>query len=735
MSFNLFNFSNLGGVSSIVANPQTDTYTENWVTKQKPQWQIDMEAKQQAPFIPDRSNTLIGKAAQATNEYFKTNPAILSKWPKEIFGGISQGLQNTATSIKNAWYRDAEWMAEQQKSFISDMLAKGYNKETIFKAMDQLKAQGKFQGSISENPITGTLSSIVSAPLQAIWGIASAWEDSARAGELAQEWDTSGAVATFGRGIVKWALGWLGLATWFTPGGAAVNTAFSSDTVAQPLDKYVSAPIRWAVAAWQEYLGYNPNSEGSKALQETAGMVWPLAVLWGAQYWVSKIPNVLTKKVSVPTEWPITKVEPNAIQKFWNARAEQILSSQWKLNKKTKNALSNSVGENGAKFALERDIVGKDIEGTADNAGAYKIQKIQEKIDAVKRFGSTETPEVARNVANTLKNDIITNVKKSYGKNANISEVLMRDNPDIAKVYALADEVANSKKTDYVKLEQLKELHDFLNPEGITYSDGKPTSEVGNLLASGKRSKLQGILEDAGNKNGVDIKWINKDIQWAFALEKGLNAAAERVQNLNIFGLGDTQTAVISAILWGAPGAVGGLLLKKGLSSEGFTSWLARKLYTKTPKNASTNTTNNSVTNPSPISRMGRIMNYTDSTTTPKIIKKALINLTDEKNKAGIIGKPRKKINLAEEKVKLTNKSNEPIQSKSTTPEVQWNSGKPTTKTTPNKEIIGLTEKGGVKNITPGNQVKYNQWVGYEPVRLVLSDKDAQIARYGAIQW
>lgn len=84
--------------------------------------------------------------------------------------------------------------------------------------------------------------------------------------------------------------------------------------------------------------------------------------------------------------------------------------------------------------------------------------------------------------------------------------MLTRDNPDIAKVYALADEVANSKKTDYVKLEQLKELHDFLNPEGITYSDGKPTSEVGNLLASGKRSKLQGILEDAGNKNGVDIK-------------------------------------------------------------------------------------------------------------------------------------------------------------------------------------------------------------------------------------
>lgn len=72
-------------------------------------------------------------------------------------------------------------MAEQQKSFISDMLAKGYDKETIFKAMDQLKSQGKFQGSISENPITGTLASIASAPLQALGTIAKGGESAARA--------------------------------------------------------------------------------------------------------------------------------------------------------------------------------------------------------------------------------------------------------------------------------------------------------------------------------------------------------------------------------------------------------------------------------------------------------------------------------------------------------------------------------------------------------------------------
>ena len=67
------------------------------------------------------------------------------------------------------------------------MLAKGYNKEAIFKAMDQLKSQGKFQGSISENPITGTLASIASAPLQALGTIAKGGESAARAGELAQQ--------------------------------------------------------------------------------------------------------------------------------------------------------------------------------------------------------------------------------------------------------------------------------------------------------------------------------------------------------------------------------------------------------------------------------------------------------------------------------------------------------------------------------------------------------------------
>jgi hypothetical protein len=53
-----------------------------------------------------------------------------------------------------------------------------------------------------------------------------------------------------------------------------------------------------------------------------------------------------------------------------------------------------------------------------------------------------------------------------------------------------------------------------LNPENIQYDiSGKPISETRNILSAGKRQKLQQILESEGQKRGIDIKKINKDIQ------------------------------------------------------------------------------------------------------------------------------------------------------------------------------------------------------------------------------
>lgn len=378
--FNLFDFS----------------YTQDWVTKQKPQWQVDMETKDRAP---DLSNTTLWKIVQWTNEFFKSNPAILSKWPKEIFGGISQWLQNTATSIKNAGYGDAEWMAEQQKSFISDMLAKWYDKETIFKAMDQLKAQGKFQGSITENPITGTLSSIASAPLQALWTIASGWEDAARAWELAQQWSTSDAVPVFWRWLLKGWLGGLWVATWFTPGWVAVNTAFSSDTVAQPLDKYVSAPMRKWTAIWQEALGFDPNSEWSKAFQESVWMVWPLAVLWGAQKYVApRVVPVAQKTFNYAKN--LWKVNPKVEKAVTNKGIEEIYQAVNPTTRENKAQLRQRVDDLlpyidekslfNNELAQVKERVDIDKNSSFDSMKAYE--------DTVGVKGKAETAPIIKNI-------------------------------------------------------------------------------------------------------------------------------------------------------------------------------------------------------------------------------------------------------------------------------------------------------------------------------------------------
>jgi hypothetical protein len=44
-----------------------------------------------------------------------------------------------------------------------------------------------------------------------------------------------------------------------------------------------------------------------------------------------------------------------------------------------------------------------------------------------------------------------------------------------------------------------------------------------------------------------------------------------------------------------------------------------------------------------------------------------------------------------------------------------------------------FSDKGGVLTVKPNNQLKFNQWDSYEPVRLVVNDKDAMVARFWAL--
>jgi hypothetical protein len=267
-----------------------------------------------------------------------------------------------------------------------------------------------------------------------------------------------------------------------------------------------------------------------------------------------------------------------------------------------------NLGETWPEFVMSRDLLGKNAETTANNVGGYKVGKIKEKMEAVKDFGEVETPRVAKDVANSLRNDIIANAEKSYWK-WNAIESLEYYNSPLARVLKLTDDVMNSEKVDYMKLEQLKELHDYLNPEGIQFDiKGNAVSEAGNLMSAGKRSKLQQLLEERWAEKWVNIKQINRDIQWAYAMEQGLIKADSRMGNLNMMWLWDTQTAVVSAILWWAPGAVLWVMTKKALWSEWVKSYVAKKLYSKPKQNDQTNTPLADNNTSSGKSRVDRIM-------------------------------------------------------------------------------------------------------------------------------
>jgi hypothetical protein len=69
---------------------------------------------------------------------------------------------------------------------------------------------------------------------------------------------------------------------------------------------------------------------------------------------------------------------------------------------------------------------------------------------------------------------IIRDTKNSYKikKDADVMKILEKNHPEYAEVLKLAKEISKLKKVDYIKLEQLKELYDFFNPENIQFDIG-----------------------------------------------------------------------------------------------------------------------------------------------------------------------------------------------------------------------------------------------------------------------
>lgn len=220
--------------------------------------------------------------------------------------------------------------------------------------------------------------------------------------------------------------------------------------------------------------------------------------------------------------------------------AEKLLSSQWKIRPTIKTEIKTTTGMSPEEFALKNNLVGKDVESTLSNADAFKIDKINEKLNAIADWGTVDkTP---------AQNEMALSLKKALEKS--LSETPEANSPTLTKLVQAVDDFVATEKPKFAQLEALKSLYDHYNPDGLEWDiRGKPVNPLKHENAAYRREQVQKLIEEEGTRKGIDIKQINKDIQGANKLAKGLGHAQDRMESHNIIGLGDTQIAIMGSVM------------------------------------------------------------------------------------------------------------------------------------------------------------------------------------------
>ncbi len=219
-------------------------YQRTWKTTSElmASWEIPYKKTNQSLF-PAKSpmqDSIVWKYLQKLSK----TPATFS--PLDITGRIeqwantiSQWAWEIAQTIKQAWYSD--WVEQKKRKIVESLVNAWYDNETIAQVYKQMKDEWKMQGSWFDNPVTGTLASVASSPFTAISWLEKWIADVASWPRIWAEQDTLWqAMWTAYARWAKWTLeAWMGslwLATSWTIGWNLVNSAFTSDTVAQPME-------------------------------------------------------------------------------------------------------------------------------------------------------------------------------------------------------------------------------------------------------------------------------------------------------------------------------------------------------------------------------------------------------------------------------------------------------------------------------------------------------------------
>lgn len=459
------------------------------------------------------------------------------------------------------------------------------------------------------------------------------WNAILNAGQLAIWW--ANLASTYGQELAKWIPEWKFNPLWTaydTLAWGIINPALAGvQNEATKLSKTynqsgaLATAGQWLQDIWK-FASENPVTAATifdpLLARDVVAKTWEVAsnIPWNIKSWIGNIPEVA--------------------KNVWNTMSETLLSSFQKFDKATKRWVNNAVGMTPEKFALENDLVWQSVWDTADKAGQFKFDLMQQKIDAVKNFWDTITAPVDKRLATSVKTELETALSKwVWAKNfdkltPDQLDILQNAHPEQMKVIDAMNTIIKWNKVSYASLEALKNLYDHYNPDSIKWwLDGKPENTAMSEVSASQRGTLQKKIEDAGIKNWIDIKWINSKIQAAHSLESGALASERRIANHNLIWLWDTQIAALAGIITGWPWALASLLVKKWLfDNQWVRSAVARKLYTKDVKN----TNGNIVTNNAPVSRVGRIINNM-TPTADTIVKKDLIQPNKLSNESKVI--------------------------------------------------------------------------------------------------
>lgn len=307
--------------------------------------------------------------------------------------------------------------------------------------------------------------------------------------------------------------------------------------------------------------------------------------------WLAKAP--IAKGFKALSEW-ITKwvakwvagdvvewaVERWAFSNLLNNAAKRLLNSSIKITDTNKKAIVKASGKDWTEFALENDIIWSvdDMITKSDDVVNDSMTKKLKALESVK--WSTPITQTEKIISNSITTQAKKDLAELYGKGFDeiLPDEIVPELQDIFNIIKNIDDTIKSWKITASKKEALKSLYDAYNSH-LKYDPAKS-----RILSWAEKIRLwlQEQIETIGKSIGVDIKSLNKKIAWAVALKKWLTQAGNRMDNLNLFWLWDSQMAILSAALWGTPVQVLWTIIGKWiLESPWIKSKLAKFLYTK----------------------------------------------------------------------------------------------------------------------------------------------------------